>query len=297
MKFKKIYIVTPPATLTGGPEALFQLSDAINKQGGHGITLFTSNHHDPIPSDYKKYETKTEQLEISPENLIVFPEIWTESVKDPNLSNITKAIWWLSIDNGYHRESVDYQAETLHLYQSYYAEDFLKSKGAKNILPIFDYLSDSYFEERNLNEKKNRICYSIKGQHIANQIKPLLPDYEFVMLKGMTRDGVIETLRQSKVFIDFGHHPGKDRIPREAAMLNNCVITNRKGSANFQKDVPIFDIYKVENEDIEQMVNLIRDCIENFNERINDFENYRKEIINQKSEFFEQVKNLFDGKI
>jgi hypothetical protein len=293
MRFKKIYILTPPATLTGGPEALFQLSDAINKQGGSGITLFSNYHQDPIPEDYKKYETITDQqLEISPENLIVLPEVWTHLINDPNFSNISKAVWWLSVDNNGNRNNVNFKDDTIHLYQSYYAEDFLKSKGTKNMLPIFDYLSDSYFEDRNLKEKKNLICYSIKGERIANQIKPYLPDYEFVMLNNMTRDGVIETLRCSKVFIDFGHHPGKDRIPREAALLNNCVITNRKGSANFQKDIPILDRYKIENEDITQMVNLIKDCIENFNERINDFKKYRKEIQNQKKEFFNQVKQI-----
>lgn len=292
-KFKKIYILTPPATQTGGPEALFQLSDAINKQGGVGITMFTYQHPDPIHDDYKKYKIKMENnLEIKKENLIIVPEVLTDVLNDPNLSNISKAIWWLSVDNCAVRESINYTDDTIHLYQSYYAEDFLKSKGAKNIIPIFDYLSDDYFNEKNLKEKKNRICYSIKGEYIANKIKPLLPDYEFVMLSNMKREGVIDCLRQSKVFIDFGHHPGKDRIPRESAILNNCIITNKKGSANFYKDIPIIDMYKIENDNVDKIVNLIRDCIEKFNERIEDFHSYREEIKNQKNEFFQQVKNI-----
>ncbi len=161
-KFEKIYIMTPPATITGGPEALFQLSDAINKQGGYGVTLFSSHHLDPIPLEYKKYETRYigEQLENYEENLLIVPEIWTHLMEDKSIKT-TKAIWWLSIDNGYGRESVNYSnEEILHFYQSQYAEEYLKSKGAKNILPLFDYLSDNYFEDYSPIEKRNLICYS-----------------------------------------------------------------------------------------------------------------------------------------
>ena len=42
--------------------------------------------------------------------------------------------------------------------------------------------------------------------------------------------------------MDFGFHPGQDRLPREAALLKNCIITNREGSAAFYKDVPILGI-------------------------------------------------------
>ena len=27
------------------------------------------------------------------------------------------------------------------------------------------------------------------------------------------------------IYLDFGYHPGKDRMPREAALFNNCIIT------------------------------------------------------------------------
>jgi hypothetical protein len=75
-------------------------------------------------------------------------------------------------------------------------------------------------------------------------------------------------------------------------MLKNCVITNRKGAANFSKDVPILEKYKIENDDISKMIELIVDCVENYKDKISDFEDYRLNIIGQKEEFFKQVKNL-----
>ena len=292
-KYKKIYMLTPPAYVTGGVEASFQIADAINKQGGTCITVFSGNVENPVPDEYKRYEIKLGDVEVSPENLFIVPEIWPTVLDSEALKNMDKAIWWLSVDHN-RGSTTDFNKDILHLYQSYYAEDFLQKNRAKRKLPIFDYLSDEYFNNQETPIKENIICYSIKGETLANKLIQLLPQYKFVMLKNMTRLQVIETLKTSKIFIDFGYHPGKDRIPREAAILNNCVITNKKGAANYNKDVNILDSYKFENEDLIMISEKIKDCIENYENRLLDFEDYRKEIRNQKSEFFEQVKNLIN---
>ena len=43
--------------------------------------------------------------------------------------------------------------------------------------------------------------------------------------------------------MDFGFHPGQDRLPREAALLKNCIITNRE-ELSFYKDMPIAEEFK-----------------------------------------------------
>lgn len=292
LNFSKIFIVTPPGYVTGGVEAIFQFCDAINSQGGDCYLVFSNYHPNPIPDEYKRYKIKIGAIENSFENLLIVPEIWPHLLDDPRFNSITKAIWWLSIDNAVGRHSLDYSKDIIHFYQSYYAESFLEEKKVQKKFPLFDYISEDYFTERDLGDKKNIICYSIKGEQLANSLKPLLPEYDFVMLKGMTREEVIQTLMRSKVFIDFGSHPGKDRIPREAAILGNCVITNKRGSANFVKDVGILEKYKIENEETDKIVDIIKDCIENYETRIGDFQEYRNTIISQKEEFFEQTKTL-----
>ncbi len=283
-------MLTPPAYVTGGVEACYQIIDAINKQGGTGVTVFSFPHQNPVPKEYSKYEIKIEGIENSPDNLIIVPEIWPDILNIPDFSKMDKAIWWLSVDNG--RQGVDFSKDILHLYQSYYAKNYLKEKGAIRIAPVFDYLSDDYLEEYEEPKKENIICYSIKGEQLAKSLIPLLPEYKFVMLKGMERVAVIETLKKSKVFIDFGNHPGKDRIPRESAILKNCVLTNLKGSARFNEDLPIPHQYKIEEENLEKIANVIKDCVENYGDRIKDFEPYREEIKKQKTEFFQQIKNI-----
>ena len=46
---------------------------------------------------------------------------------------------------------------------------------------------------------------------------------------------IIQILSRSKIYIDFGFHPGVDHLPREAAILKNCIITNKEGSAIIMK--------------------------------------------------------------
>jgi hypothetical protein len=55
----------------------------------------------------------------------------------------------------------------------------------------------------------------------------------------MTRDQITQTLSNTKVFLDFGHHPGKDRVPREAALCGAIPVIRREGAARFEQDVPL----------------------------------------------------------
>jgi len=58
-------------------------------------------------------------------------------------------------------------------------------------------------------------------------------------IENMPADTVHETLLKSQIYIDFGHHPGKDRIPREAAMSGNIVFLHERGAAAFHLDHPL----------------------------------------------------------
>ncbi|HOL22470.1 MAG TPA: hypothetical protein PLQ41_06420, partial [bacterium] len=118
---------------------------------------------------------------------------------------------------------------------------------------------------------------------------------KFVPLISMSRMQVIETLKKAKVYIDFGNHPGKDRIPREAAIMGCCVITGKRGSAAYFEDVPIPEKYKFEDkkENIPKIIERIRDCLENYNERYKDFDNYREIIRKEPEKFVEDMKKIF----
>jgi hypothetical protein len=89
------------------------------------------------------------------------------------------------------------------------------------------------------------------------------------------------------VYIDFGHHPGKDRMPREAAAAGCCIITSRSGAAGNDLDTPINGRYKFEllASSIEPIGQLLGDILRNYDDRILDFARYRDVIENQEAVF------------
>jgi hypothetical protein len=292
MKNPKVYINIPAQAIAGGVESLFQLADAINNVGGESIILWDIQYGDPIPGKYKHYNVQhSTEVEDTSDNWIIYPEVWTEKLH--TYKNVKKAIWWLSVDNN-HGKFQDFSNSSItHFYQSFYALDFLQKNGVEKYLPLFDYIPAKYTESTyDVSEKKNIVCYNpVKGLEITNQIKSLNPDIQFVPIVGMEESQIIDLLKTSKIYIDFGHHPGRDRIPRESAILGNCVITNSKGAAGFYNDIPASKQYKTSN--VEEIGTAIRNCFENFESVINEYSIYRSSIRNQKEQLHNLVKQYF----
>ena len=188
---------------------------------------------------------------------------------------------------------------SLHLTQSYYAFNHLISKGIekKNVLYLSDYLNFDFLKtEPKLSGKENIVVYNPKkGYQFTKRLINSARGINFVPIINMTRKEVLEILQRAKVYIDFGNHPGKDRIPREAAILGCCVITSRRGSAAFCEDVPIPDEYKFEDDDkyIPLIIDRIKDCFQYFENRYKDFDHYREIIKQEPEKFIEDLKRTF----
>lgn len=115
----------------------------------------------------------------------------------------------------------------------------------------------------------------------------------FVALEGLSRKKMAEVLAESMVYIDFGSHPGKDRIPREAALAGNVVIVSTNGSASFFEDLPIPQKYKFRDDQISEISSAIENALLHYDLTVTDFQSYIEIIKKEKEQFFEQVENLF----
>jgi hypothetical protein len=198
-------------------------------------------------------------------------------------------------------EKCDYTKDPLlklsdfYLFQSHYAIDHFKNLEHKYYLS--DYLNKDFLKiETDLSNKEDIVAFNPKkGFSFTKKIISSAKDIKFVPLINMSRREVIKTLQRAKVYIDFGNHPGKDRIPREAAILGCCVITGKRGSAAFFEDVSIPEEYKFEDreENIPKIIDKIKDCFENYEERYKDFEHYREVIKNEPQRFIEDLKKIF----
>lgn len=315
--FKRILVLCPGGAVSGGPELLHQLVSELRKIGKDAaIVYYPFDREFQTPDAYLCYETPQSAFSDIEGQIIVLPEIRADLVR--TIRHSTVYIWWLSVDNffgllgnGRVRDIYHYLDKIIrrkrptfrslrgssHLAQSHYALDFLSRKGISASL-LTDYLSTEHISERSSAiRKRDIVAYNPKkGGHINSLLIRTLPGISFCPIENMSKAQVADLLSTAKIYMDFGNHPGKDRIPREAAMAGCCVITGRRGSAAYDEDVPIPAKYKLDDRSRRLPVlfqGLAMSIFDDYQGHSLDFVSYRKQIALEPNEFRDQVKNVF----
>lgn len=182
-------------------------------------------------------------------------------------------------------------------YQSEYAQNFLQNHGFKEMVALKDYINMEHFNhDFDRNNRKDIILYNPKkGLSFTNKLIAKTPDLHWIPIQGMSRQQVIDLMVEAKVYVDFGFHPGKDRLPRECAANGCCVVTGMRGSAAFFEDVMIPNKYKFDERksSLSDIVETIRWILKNYETAIDDFRMYRTMISLEKKEFEEQISLAF----
>jgi hypothetical protein len=334
-KDTKIFVACPANVSTGGPESLHQLAYHLRKDLNINAYIYYYNFDNrrfetPVHPEYQIYGNpcviKLNEIEDNEKNIIIVPEVQEGLNLLQLFKNIRKGVWFLSVD--YYYLSKFYEKM---LFLDFNKLDLLSNKIEKlakkfpyekdPLLKLADFymttshrglkwfsdLKPMFYLKRPINKafienstkfskKENIVAYNPKkGFSFTKKIIKFAKDIIFVPIDNMTREEVINLLKKSKVYIDFGYFPGPERMPKEAAILGCCVITGKRGCAAFFEDVPIPDEYKFEDieENIPKIVDKIKDCLENYEERYKDFENYREIIKNGPKEFIEDLRKTF----
>ena len=313
-------------SITGGPEALHQLAYTINRHGGNAQMAYfggKSRVHlladrilgemDPdtpsLPA-YAAYEPRPlKEMVFGTDTLLVFPEISVQQAREVSAGN--KAVWWLSVDNALNQNpNLRYQsyldylfADTslVHFYQSDYARDFLVSSGARRIHPLFDFTDANFLRPAaETSTRTGRVAYfprkgGDKAALFVAQSQAAADPLAFAPIENMTKAQVKQTLESCAVYIDFGHHPGKDRVPREAACAGAVVLLHEQGAAKFFADHPldpdhIFSLADIQSGRLQARV---REIIANPQPHLDAQRYYRQKIWMEREEFDLQVKTFF----
>jgi hypothetical protein len=324
--FDEVAILLPEC-ITGGPEAIHQLSQAINSLGGAAclaytggkstatlvndgqqIKLICSLDPDSLPLKiYEKYAPRTiSEMPLGGNNLFIFPEIHAATAR--GLSGFRRAIWWLSVDNASlvdprldyqnYRDYIFGDPTLMHFYQSDYARDFLVKNRARQVYPLFDYTDELFLEPLGspaAPRKRQIAFFPRKGVELAAELRATAPNLPFVPIENMTKAQVRETLRTSALYIDFGHHPGKDRIPREAAASGAIVLLHDKGAGSLFADHPLDRDYLFTLADIRDgsLLARVNEILDNYDAHFARQRYYRHRIRLEKEEFLQQVKTFF----
>lgn len=181
----------------------------------------------------------------------------------------------------------------LHAYQSEYAKFFLEAKKLKPILPLSDFLNSTFFQNKiSKEERDDVILYNPKkGFEITKELIAFMPKYKWIALENLTPIEMKKLMEKSKIYVDFGNHPGKDRIPREAAINGCVVVTNKKGSAENYSDVSIDSLYKFQDpiEEKEDFKKLVKNIYANFDNHFVNFDSYRIKIRQEETLFEKEL--------
>lgn len=182
-------------------------------------------------------------------------------------------------------------------FQCEYIKKFLRKFGIFNSVKLSDYINLDFVDNMVTSRKENLVLYNpTKGLEFTKHLIDYAPDIEWVPLKGYNREQLLNIIGRAKIYIDFGNHPGKDRLPRECAMGDCCIITGKRGSAAYSDDLPIPEEYKFNDSvmRVGEVIKKIRETLENYEFAIGDFAKYREIIRSEKIIFEAEVKRIFN---
>lgn len=315
-----IYILCPSGSTTGGAECLHQFGQALIANGAEVYMSYVPDETGNGTGEFfNHYGVPSAKPVDDVGNIVVVPELYTYLAKQFPKSK--KAIFWLSVDNylGRKRKSVlaDWYRRIrslsttripvwgmknfVHISQSNYATKFLSKQGKESLF-VGDYLNDNFFKEvadvESLgHEKLDQVAYNPKkGKKYIDYVALKNPHLKFIPIINMTRSEVITMLSKSKMYVDLGQHPGKDRIPREAAVMGCCILTSKIGSAANDVDVPIPTEYKYDlnRKELRRIPSQIKKVFMDYENESAKFDPYRVKICNEKHQFFEDSKKWLE---
>lgn len=301
-----IYILTPGNVVTGGVELLHQLSYKLNLLGFSSCIVYCNRQGEPAiyntPEIYEKYNSVvSEAVEDNENSIVVFPEVFLYKLSE--IKKAKRVLWWLSVDNaaGYEDDFTYAFADKsiLHFSQSEYSTQYLIKNGVEKnrIYWLSDYINSEFLHiDKTIIDKDNIVVFNPrKGiEKTLELIRNSYGNIKWVALSGFTPVGMRDILQKAKVYIDFGNHPGRDRIPREATYCGCCLITNQEGSANNNIDIPIDEKYKISSEtDTMDVLRLIHSILDNYQIEVNNISEYRKRTAEEFMRFEIDVLNVF----
>lgn len=274
----KVYALFPQGIETGGPEALHQLiAELLAMRHDAYLVPHPDTEANPGVPDYSRYPIQTlPYSQIESDGLVIFPEIYADlALTHPSPQ---RAIWWLSVDNSpafysvrnwltgrYGRRTARQIPRVLvrmlrspslrrrlradrslaHYFQSHYAMAEVQVRIGMSGPMLSDYTTHARCSPNT--PRRARVAYNpAKGRRQMEKVRRLLAHepVDFVPLQGLDREALTRTLRGCAIYVDTGHHPGKDRIPREARASGCVVLTSKRGSAANEVDVPIPNRFK-----------------------------------------------------
>lgn len=280
--YRKVFVYYPKGKQSGGPEALHQLVDSLRRQGVDAFLVpYPQSIHKERVEQYSHYDApESSRIEDTDDAAVVAGE--GQYALLFRVRHAAVICWWLAIESSVLYQSLrlpylrpyeaprnrtigfakDRTIEAIgrfrrlsyrddhftHVTQSQYAWSFLADR--KKTLPsmLSDFTPNQEFISSFSTAPTARHGVSFnatKAQHLTSEVAKACPNVDFIPIQNMTQTEVYAALGQSSVYLDLGAHPGKDRIPREAALTGCVVSVALRGAGAHTSDVPLPFEHKV----------------------------------------------------
>lgn len=182
--------------------------------------------------------------------------------------------------------------DLLHLVQSYSAYYQLKKGYGFDPVFLFDYCHKQFFDTVDLASadmvRDIDVVYQPRSEPHASLVLKKM-GLKTKLLKGLSRDELILTLKRSKCYLDLGNHPGRDRLPREAVVCGAVAVIGHAGTAECFVDVPSIPDLKVKRSNYMGIRNAIRAVIQNPDTYRQRQQYFALDIRKQRDEFDRQL--------
>ena len=297
----EILHVCPANCTTGGPEAIHEFVSKLNKiDGVHArIWYWNIESYPPQPAEYASYGCDyVTELPEGYDGVLIVPEIWANRVMD--YPNCIRCIYWLGLDAyaGWHphdRGAFLKDKDIIHIAQSEYAYQLLRQLKVRHLVKCTDNLNPDFYESYKEEERNDVVLYNpAKATPFTWMLMDECEGIEFRPIRNMSRAEVIDAMRHAKLYLDFGEFPGRERMPREAALCGCCLITSKIGSAAYRED--FHHDYKFESKPghIWAIVHKIHYVLEHYEECRRDFDLFRVLLREERHVVDKQVRDVID---
>ncbi|MCY0978740.1 hypothetical protein PGH12_10365 [Chryseobacterium wangxinyae] len=319
----KIIIFCPPKKVTGGPEALHQLSNKLYELKYDNVFMhYVPQRANAKAKNYDIYKTKEiKSFEDSSDHILIIPESMTFLIK--KFPKSQKIIWWLSVD--FYKILMDYRIRKQNFFTKLFYKQDDKEYHFENLPNVFQwaqsYRSSVYLKDHNIPESQiDYVCDYInpifldKNQAIKKDLsnKTILynpkkgkkeiaeliknsPELTWIPIQNMNAGQIKDLMAKSLLYVDFGENPGRDKMLRESVSQDCCIISGKNGSSTYYEDLMIPDEYKFDfsSEKIPAILNKIKYVLNNYPSHFPYFQTYKNVVLNEEAVFEEKLKEIF----
>lgn len=141
--------------------------------------------------------------------------------------------------------------DAVHVAQSVYAQGLVEERWGGRVPLLSDYTvlggSPAPVANGARAEDVPTVAFNpAKGGDVVEEVRRLLTrPVHWLPITGMTPEQVADALSRSSVYLDLGHLPGKDRLPREAALSGAVTLLAGIGAGANRHDFPVPDEHRI----------------------------------------------------